>query len=280
MSDLRNVKIVADSSSDVRAMEQVPFASAPLKIISGKKEYVDDESLDVVGMVNELLENTEKTSTACPSVGDWLEAFGEAEEVYCVTITSNLSGSYSSACMAKDEYEQENPGRKVCVIDSLSAGPELKLIMEKLQELLKKGLPFEDICCKIKEYQEKTGLLFMLESMKNLANNGRVSKIVASAAGILSIRMVGKASDEGILEPLSKCRGTRKTIPAITAFMDKLGYQGGKVRIAHCCNEGAAQNLKSLILEKYSKAPIEIYRCRGLCSFYAEKGGLLVGFEK
>ncbi len=280
MTDTRNVKIVADSSSDIRSLEEVPFSSAALKIITAGKEYVDDEKLDVVSMVNELLESTEKTSTACPSVGDWLDAFGGADEVYCVTITSNLSGSYNSAMLAKAEYEQEKPGRKVCVIDSLSTGPEMKLIMEKIQEFLKRGFSFEDICSKVREYQEKTGLLFMLESMKNLANNGRVSKLAASAAGLLSIRVVGKASDEGTLEPLSKCRGTKKAIPAMAEFMKKFGYKGGKVRIAHCCNEGAAQNLKAIILEQFARAQIEIYRCGGLCSFYAEKGGLIVGFEK
>ena len=128
---MSTMKIVADSASDLQRLEHVPFASAPLKIISVKKEYVDDARLDVVGMVNELLENTEKVSTACPSVGDWLEAFGEAEQVFCVTITSNLSGSYASACAARDEYEQQYPGRRVHVIDTLSAGPEMRLVVVK-----------------------------------------------------------------------------------------------------------------------------------------------------
>ena len=55
---------------------------------------------------------------------------------------------------------------------------------------------------------------------------------------------------------------------------------GGKVRIAHCFNEGAAQKLKELLHAEFSKLKIEHYACRGLCSFYAEKGGLLVGFER
>lgn len=276
----RNIKIVADSSSDVQTLEHVPFASAALKIITSQKEYVDDSALDVTGMVHELLDNSERVSTACPSVGDWLEAFGEAEDVFCVTITSNLSGSYGSACAARDEYEQSHPGRRVHVIDTLSAGPEMRLVVEKLQELIREGIAFEDIKERIAAYLQATGLVFMLESLKNLANNGRVSRLVASAAGILGIRLVGRASDEGTLEPLGKHRGQKRALPALAEAMGKLGYQGGKVSIAHCLNEEAARNFKALILERFPKAEICIHRCGGLCSFYAEKGGLLVGFEK
>ena len=116
--------------------------------------------------------------------------------------------------------------------------------------------------------------------MKNLANNGRVGPLVAKMAGILGIRLVGKASDKGDLEPLDKCHGEQKAIETILNRMITLGYKNGKVRIAHCFNEGAAEKLKELILEKFGRAKIEIYRCGALCSFYAEKGGLLVGFEK
>lgn len=278
MTDI--IKIVADSSSDVTSLENVAFASAPLKIITSKKEYVDDEVLDVEQMVEDLLENTEKTSTACPSVEDWLCAFGEAKYVFCVTITSGLSGSFNSASIAKSDYEEAHPDRRVFVIDSLSAGPELRLIIEKLQELIIKGKDFDTICDEIKEYQKHTGLLFMLESLKNLANNGRVSKLVASAAGILGIRLIGKASDEGTLEPLVKKPGEKRALPAFMELLKKLGYNGGKIRISHALNESAAKKLRDLILAEFSKAQVEIYKARGLCSFYAEKGGMLVGFEK
>ena len=117
-------KIVADSSSDVLTLEHIAFASAPLKIITAKKEYTDDAALDTEQMVEELAACTEKTSTACPSLGDWLDAFGEAEYVFCLTITSALSGSYNSAIMAKEAYENAHPGRRVLVIDTLSTGNE------------------------------------------------------------------------------------------------------------------------------------------------------------
>ena len=272
-------KIVADSSADTLILKDIPFASAPLKIITDKKEYVDNAFLDTEEMVNDLLKYNGKSSSACPGIGDWENAFKDSKNVYCVTITSGLSGSYNSAMVAKRDYEHNNPGRKVCVIDSLSAGPELRLIIEKLSEFIKAGKAFEIISKEIEEYKKNTGLLFMLESMKNLANNGRVNPLVAKAVGLLGIRVVGKASDKGTLEQLDKCRGENKALQSIVSHMKKAGHNGGKVRISHCFNEVAAKNLKDMIVAEFNSA-VEIYKTRGLCSFYAEKGGLLVGFEK
>lgn len=275
-----NIKIVADSSADMLELSSVEFESAPLKIITAQKEYVDDASLDVYQMVNDLQNYKGKSSTSCPNQSDWLDAFGDAEQVFCVTITGTLSGSFNAALLAKEAYEQLHPNRRVFVLNSLSAGPEIGLIIEKLQELILAGKDFDEICEEITKYSKKTGLLFMLESMKNLANNGRVSPIVAKMAGLLGIRVVGKASDRGDLEPLNKCRGEAKALETIVQHLKSLGLKKGKVRIAHCFNENAGKALKEIIQSKFEKVQVELYKCRGLCSFYAEKGGLLVGFEK
>ena len=275
-----STKIVADSSSDLLALSDVSFESAPLKIITSEKEYVDDASLDVLGMVIDLQTYSGRSSTSCPNANDWLCAFGDADEVFCVTITATLSGSYNAAMQAKQIYEERYPGRRVFVLNSLTTGPEMALMIEKLRELILEGKEFDDICAEVTKYTKKTGLLFMLESMRNLANNGRVSPLVAKMAGILSIRVVGKASDKGDLEQLNKCRGEKKSLETIVQHLKSLGLKKGKVRIAHCFNENAGKALKELIQKEFSKVQVELYRCRGLCSFYAEKGGLLVGFEK
>ena len=277
---LENIKIVADSSADLLTLEAFPFASVPLKIITTEKEYTDDAALDVPAMVDDLLAYNGKSSTSCPNPSDWLSAFGDAEQVFCVTITGTLSGSYNAACIAKNTYEQEHPGRRVFVIDSLSAGPELKLIVEELQAQILAGTEFDENCKRIQSYQKKTGLLFMLESMKNLANNGRVSPLVAKMAGLLGIRVVGKASDRGDLEPLNKCRGEKNALDTIMQHLRSLQYAGGKIRIGHCLNASAAKGLCDRILAEFAEANVEIYASRGLCSFYAERGGLMIGFEK
>ena len=273
-------KIVTDSSADTLLLEGVDFASAPLTIVTAEKEYVDDAALDVALMVEDLLKYSGKSSTACPAVGDWLAAFGDAEEVFCVTITSNLSGSYNAATIAAQDYMEAHPDRRVFVLDSLSTGPEMRLLLERLRDDVAAEMGFQAICDDVSAYSAKTGLIFVLESMKNLANNGRVSKLAAKAAGLLGIRAVGKASDHGTLEMLDKCRGAKKALAAIVEQMAAQGYGGGAVRISHVGNEAAALTLRDTLAERYPQAEIQVYGARGLCSFYAEKGGLLIGFEK
>jgi len=277
---MRNIKIVADSSANLLTLEKTAFAVAPLKIITNDREFVDDGALDVEGMVTWFDAYKGRSKTSCPNPADWLEAFGDADEVYCVTITSGLSGSYNAACIAKQMYEEQHSGKRVCVIDSLSAGPELVLIIEKLEEYIAQALPYEEICRKIEAYKQQTGLVFMLESLKNFAANGRVSPAVAKIAGVLGIRIVGKASDRGTLEPTNKCRGEAKALAALVANLKEAGLSKGKVFIAHCRNSAAAQQLQHMLQSALGHLEIKIHACRGLCSYYAEKGGLLIGFEK
>jgi len=277
---MRTIKIVADSSANILELEGVAFGTAPLKVITTEKEFVDDGALDVEAMVSWLDSYKGKSKTSCPNSSDWLEAFGDSGEIFCVTITSGLSGSYNAACIAKQLYEEKYHDRRVCMIDSLSAGPELMLIIEKLQELIGQGLAYEEICQKIFAYQQQTGLMFMLQSLKNFTANGRVSPTVAKLAGVLGIRIVGKASDKGTLEPTNKCRGQTKSLKAILKQLQEQGLQKGKVRIAHCRNEEAARELQEMILAVAEEADVQIHQCRGLCSYYAETGGMLVGFEK
>lgn len=149
-----------------------------------------------------------------------------------------------------------------------------------LDEMISEGKSYEEICTYIPEYQTKTGLLFMLESLNNFAANGRVSPAVAKIAGVLGIRIVGKASDVGTLEPTDKCRGEAKSLSAILKHLKESGLKTGKVILAHCLNESAASTLKNMIETELPGVAVKIGINLGLCSFYAEKCGLLVGFEK
>ncbi|MBE6662365.1 MAG: DegV family EDD domain-containing protein [Ruminococcaceae bacterium] len=277
---MREIKIVADTSCDLFTLSSVDFSTAPMKILTDHREFIDDTNLDVDAMVDYLYEYKGKSKSSCPNTNDWLQAFGNADDIFCVTITSGLSGSYNSACTAKQIYEAENEGKRVFVLDSLSAGPEITLLLEKLEECVTCGMSYENICKEITAYRKKTGLLFMLKSLKNFANNGRVSPLVAKLVGIAGICIVGKASEQGTLEPIHKCRGEIRSLEALVKELENEGFRSGKISIGHCQNETAATRLKELILVKFKDAKIEIHPFRGLCSFYAEKGGVLVGFEK
>ena len=273
-------KIVTDSSADIRTLEGVDFESAPLKIITDEKEYVDNYSLDVVGMLADLAKYKGRSRSSCPSSGEYTEAFSDAENVFCVTITSGLSGSYNSANAAARQYLEEHPDRNIHVIDSLSTGPENALVLERLRDLILAGGDFESIKEEISDYNlNHTRLIFALENMHNLANNGRVSPIAAKMAGLLGIRAIGRASDAGTLEMICKSRGPLNAANDILANMIGDGYKGGRVKIHHANNPAAAELLSTKILEKFPEAKIDLGMTGGLCSFYAEQGGLLVGFE-
>ena len=276
---MRNFKIVTDSSADLRTLDGVSFESAPLKVITDEREYIDNADLDVSSMLADLKAYKGRSRSSCPSSGEYFEAFSDAENVFCITITSGLSGSFNAANVAMAQFKENYPEKNIHLIDSLSTGAENALLIYKLQELILEGKDFDTVKTEITEYHKHTRLIFALENMHNLANNGRVSPIVAKMAGILGIRAIGRASEEGTLEMICKSRGPLNAANDILSNMISDGYKGGKVRIHHANNEAAAKLLESKILEKFPEAEIAISHTGGLCSFYAEQGGLLVGFE-
>lgn len=274
-----NRKIIVDSSANLYAGDLPDFVPVALKILAGEREYVDDDRLDVPAMVKELREYKGKSSTACPGVGDWLDAFGDAEEIFAAALTSKLSGCYNAGSIAAGEYQADYPGRKVFLLDSLSTGPELELLAEKCSELSQTDASFEEICQQVQEYSRRTHLMFSLESLSNFAKNGRVSPALAAAANLLGIRIVGRASAQGDLEPMNKCRGETRALLQLWVNMRSEGYAGGKVRIRHSNNPRGAVRMADQIRAIYPNCDLRIGENRGLCSYYAEEGGLLVGFE-
>ena len=272
-------KIVADSSCDMWELNGVDFAVAPMTISTDNKHYVDNQKLDVRLMSEDLAKYKGISHTACPSVGSWLDCYEGYDEVFVVTLTGAMSGTYNSAMTAKGIYEEENENVKVHVFDSLSTGPEMRLLIEKLKEMIEEDLPFEEIVEKGQDYLKHTRLFFALKSLHNFAMNGRVNKAIASAIGVLNISIFATASEEGTIQQISKCRGEKKVVRSMIEHLENAGYHGGKVRISHANNLKLAHNVRDKILELYPHADIIVYPMGGLCTYYAEIGGLLVGCE-
>ena len=274
-----NTKIVVDSSASLYTLQGVDFECVPLKIITDDAEYLDNGTVDAVGMAQTLRTYKGKTSTSCPNVSDWLAAYEGADEVYAITITGTLSGSYNAAQLAAEEYQQGNPGKRVFVLDSLSTGPEQRLLAEHLRDLLAEGKEFGEICEEMLRYHKHTHLLFSLESLANLARNGRVKPAVAAVARMLGIRVIGQASEAGELDVLCKTRGEHGALERIVLELKEHGYTNGRLHISHCGNPAAAERLKHMVKAVFDGAKVDISECGGLCSYYAELGGLLVGYE-
>ena len=273
------IRIVSDSSSDCGEMAGFDYVTVPLKIMFASHEYVDEPGIDCEKMMSDLYAHRGPSTTSCPNVHDWLQAFEGSDEVFGVTISSGLSASYESAIMAAQQHRSVNPGARVHIFDSHATGPVLRLIIEKLCEQIEAGKSYSEIKLKTIQYQKRIRILYSLESLENLARNGRVNTHVARFAKALNIRVVGHASDEGTVELLHKCRGDNRALKAIVEEMTNRGYASGKVHIDHCLNAVSAAKLKGMIEEAFPLAQVEIHPCGALCSYYADKGGLIVGYE-
>ena len=276
-------KIIADSGCDFREManlaKDTQFESVPLTIQVENEIFVDDKQLDIDLMMEKMYASSAASKSACPSPDDYLKSFEGADKIFVVTITGTLSGSNNSAQVAKKIFLEEHPDAQIHVIDSLSAGGEVDLLVTKLNELIQQDLSFDEVVEVISRYQEKTKLLFVLAKVDNLVKNGRLSKLLGTVVGLLNIRMVGEASQTGTLELLQKARGPKKTLASAIEELLKAGYKGGRLIIAHRNNEKFCQQFSQLVQEKYPQAQIETVPTSGLCSFYAEEGGILMGYE-
>ena len=273
-----NYKIVSDSSSNVFSIEGFHYTTVPMKVRAGK-EYVDTPALDLMGMVTDLQHHKGPSGSSCPNVQEWLDAFGDAEYIFGVTISKNLSGSYNAAQQAAQSYMEQHPDRKVYIFDSLSAGPQQFMLVDQICRCIAEGDDFETVKEKVLDYHNHTHILFCLESLTNLARNGRVSMAVAKIAGVLGMRVVGDAKG-GQITPIHKPRGHKKAIKALVDMLLERGLQdGGFVRIAHCFAEAQANDLKNAVLEILPNVRFVIEPTTALCSFYAEEGGLMIGFE-
>lgn len=276
-------KIVADSSCDYKEVANLAadtaFEVVPLTIQIGDQVFVDDSGLNIQHMMEVMYSSSSAASSACPSPQAYQAAYEGAEHIFVVTVTGTLSGSYNSARVASEMFLEENPGVKIHLIDSLSAGGKVDLLVDELNRLIASGLDFEGVVAGITAYQERTKLLFVLAKVDNLVKNGRLSKLLGTVVGLLNIRMVGEASQEGTLELLQKARGHKKSLTAAFDEIKKAGYKGGRILMAHCNSDKFCQQFEELVKSEFPAASIEQVATSGLCSFYAEQNGLLMGYE-
>ena len=262
-----NYKIVSDSASNLLQGTQW-YQSVPLKIL-GQQEYIDDGSQDVAEMVHHLKHFKGKSSSSCPNVSDWLDAFEGHQCIFAVTITQRLSGSYNAAVQAANTYREEHPDARIFVIDSMAAGPEMAMIVDKIRTLMDQGLDPDQVMEQVKDYQSHLYTLFCLESLTNLARNGRVNPTVAKLAGVLGIRVCGEAQ-QGQIVPIHKARGAKKALNTLVEMIVERGFHDGcLLRVAHCFAPETAQTLGDAILEKVPGARFQMETTGVLCSYYA-----------
>lgn len=158
-------KIIGDSCLDLtKEMRKDPcYSMIPLTLMVGERHFVDDETFDQKEFIKVVKEYPECPKSACPSPEMFKEAYCcEEENVFVITLSAALSGSYNSAVLAKSLYEEEYGKKNILVLDSKSASSGQLNIAMYIRELCDQGLEFDEICEKAAAYRDRMNTYFVL----------------------------------------------------------------------------------------------------------------------
>ena len=274
------MKIVADSCCDITARDEKEFNIniVPLTLFLGEESFLDDSKLDLDDYKEKLSQYQGRATSACPSPGSFKEAFMEDKETFCITLSSNLSGTYNSAMLAKEMAEEE--GAKVEVIDSKSASAGEAFLAYELLDLIGQGLKFDDIRDKMQDIVSRMKTYFVLENMDNLVKNGRLNKVAGKIITALHVKPIMGADDEGNIKLYNYGRTKKQIIEKMVGMVKDIKEAGATFTlvIAHNNNIELAQNLQESLLAVFEKINIKIVPTRGLSSMYADNKGLIIAF--
>lgn len=273
-------KIIADSCADLtNEMKMVAdITLVPLTLSVGDETVVDDSNFNQADFLRKMKNTEECPKSACPSPEHYMREFEGADEIYVVTLSANLSGSYNSAELARRLYLEEHEDAKIAVFNSCSASVGETLIAIKIKELLRDGADFDTVVKKVNEYRDTLNTKFVLDSLENLRKNGRLKNITAALCDVLNIKPIMGATDDGDIIKLDQARGMKKALQKMIQFME------GDVKepttrilgISHCNNRSAAEFVKNEILQRMPFKDCIIVETAGVSTMYANDGGVIV----
>ena len=274
-------KIIIDSCGELskEMQEDGHFENVPLTLQIGDTEIVDDKSFDQADFLKKVAESEEGPKSACPSPDAYMQAMDcDAEHIYMITLSSQLSGSYNSACLAKDLFLEDNEDKKICVIDSKSASIGESLIGLHIAACEEAGMDFETVVENVEKYIEEQHTFFVLESLETLRKAGRLSNLKAKLASTLNIKPIMGSTEEGRIQQLAQARGMNKALDRMVQSMMEVtqNCENRILAISHCnCKERALQ-LKEKIEKVASFKEIFIVDTAGVSSMYANDGGIIM----
>ncbi len=276
-------KIVADSACDIIDLDKkcpgLTYSSIPFVFTVDDRSFTDDIGFDPRILLDAVAKARTAPKSACPSPQLWANEFKTADSCIAITISAELSGSYNSACTAREMVLEESPERKIAVINCRSTGPGNVLVAERAAALIAEGLPFDAVVETLNDYVSHIHTVFALCSFDNLIKNGRVPRLIGIAARALHLWGIGIGTPGGKIELVGKARGSSGAVNSIMKdFADK--RQGGKyMYISHCNNPDVAEAIRAKAMTMPSPPEIRIMETRGLDSFYAENEGVIVSFD-
>lgn len=275
-------RIIGDSCTDLpkEVKEDPHFKLVPLTLIVDNGSIVDDESFHQADFLEKVRLSPNSPKSACPSPEDYMNYFDFEGDIYIVTLSSQLSGSYNSAELAKKLYLEEHPDKKVEVIDSRSASVGQTLIAMKIKELIEQKLPFESVVEKIHAFRDSLKTKFVLESLDTLRKNGRLSGLQAVICSALNIKPVMGATPEGTICKVDQARGIVKALLAMVKSIEEDVIKPGEriLGIAHCNNYERALFVKEEIMKRIPFKDFFIVNTAGVSSMYANEGGIITAY--
>ena len=273
-------KIIGDSCLDLtKEMRKDPcYSMIPLTLMVGERHFVDDETFDQKEFIKVVKEYPECPKSACPSPEMFKEAYCcEEENVFVITLSAALSGSYNSAVLAKSLYEEEYGKKNILVLDSKSASSGQLNIAMYIRELCDQGLEFDEICEKAAAYRDRMNTYFVLESLDTLKKNGRLTGLQAFFATKLNIKPV-MGADNGTIIKLDQARGIQKALQRMAEIAVKEAgtTKDKRLVIAHCNNRARAEYVRDLICSKAQFKDVVITDTAGVATVYANDGGIIL----
>jgi len=274
--------IVCDSCTDLTEenLKKGCYTLVPLTLLVDGEEIIDDETFDQADFLAKVAASKESVKSACPAPESYMEAYSKADDIYVVTLSAELSGSYNSAVLGKNLYEEENGTKNIHVVNSRGAATTQVLIARKLNEYASQGMPFEEVVDKIEEYTTSLRTYFVLETLEVLRKNGRLSRLSATIAGALNIKPVMIGTRDGVIQKAAQARGMKK---ALAKMVEHMGSEGRDLTrrqfvISHCnCYERAVY-VKELIKKHLHAEDVDIVDTKGVSSLYACDGGIIVSY--
>lgn len=276
-----NYKIIVDSCGELTEEMKASgvFETASLGLEVDDYHIIDDETFDQAEFLKRVAESPNCPKSSCPSPEVYMEGYHcEAERVYVVTLSAELSGSYNSAVLGKNLYNEEYGEKDIYIFNSRSASVGETLIARKIMECEAAGMTFPEVVDTVEDFISGQNIYFVLESLETLRKNGRLTGIKALAATVLNIKPYMGATPQGTICQLGQARGVNKALQKMVGVMAEELKDGENktLAISHCNCPDRAEYVKKLVLEKVKVKEIIILDTRGVSTMYANDGGIII----
>ena len=273
-------KIVIDSCGELfdEMKNNAHFANVPLTLEVGDYSIMDDENFDQAEFLQKVAEYEGVAKSACPSPSAYMAEMEDADRVYIITLSSQLSGSYNSAVLAKNLYEEDEEDIQIHVFDSKSASIGQTLIGKKIAELEEAGKSFEEVVEETEAYIETQHTFFVLETLETLRKAGRLSNLKSMIANTLNIKPVMGSTEIGSIQQLGQARGMKKALDKMADLMMEVtpDTENRTLAISHCNCPETAEMLKERVEARGKFKEIIVVDTNGVSSMYANDGGVIM----